>query len=41
MIVIILIFIIIAIFTYMIILGGNMQKTQKEREFEDKEQMKM
>ncbi len=39
--VIILIFIIIAIFTYMIILGGNMKKTSKEREFEDKEQMKM
>ncbi len=41
MIVIILIFIIIAIFTYMIIRGGNMQKTPTEREIEDKEQMKI
>ena len=36
---VIIILIIITIFTYMIILGGNMEKTQEEQEIEDKERM--
>lgn len=34
-----LIFQTIGLFTYLIIVGGNMNKTQEERELEDKEQM--
>lgn len=37
---IILFVLIIAIGTYLIIVGGNMNKTKKERECEDEEQMK-
>ena len=37
---IILFVLIIAIGTYLIIVGGNMNKTKKEREYEDEEQMK-
>ena len=37
---IILSVLIIAIGTYLIIVGGNMKKTKKEREYEDEEQMK-
>lgn len=38
--IIILILMIIAILTYMIILSGNIEKTQEEQEIEDKEQIK-
>lgn len=34
-----LIFQTIGLFTYLIIVGGNMNKTQEERDLEDKEQM--
>lgn len=34
-----LIFQTIGLFTYIIIVGGNMNKTQEERDLEDKEQM--
>ncbi len=37
--IIIVILIIIAILTYMIVLGGNMNKTQEEKYIEDKEQI--
>lgn len=30
----------IALFTYLIIVGGNMNKTEKEKRLEDEEQMK-
>lgn len=38
--IIIVILIIIAILTYMIVLGGNMNKTQEERDIEEQEEMK-
>ena len=38
---IILFVLIIAIGTYLIIVGASMNKTEKEREYEDEEQMKI
>lgn len=40
MIMIILLMILIALLTYLIILGGSMNETTKERDLEDKEQIK-
>lgn len=40
MILILICSIIVAIFMYLIIIGGSMNKTDKEKELEDKEQMK-
>lgn len=40
MIMIILLMILIALLTYLIILGGSMNETTEERDLEDKEQIK-